>query len=1219
MKYFLFYQYGRSPEGNTRLPGGRRTRPGKQLLRTMKLIPILFLAALIHARASVYSQTVSLNARNSSLEKIFTEIRSQTGYNFLYSSQLLKSTVPVTVSAKASLESVLNEIFEKQPLTYTIIDKTIVVRKRPSVKRDPEPGPAPIEPKEINYDITWPRERKLVTELQANRVFEMRKLFQTVRGRVTDEKGEGLPGVSILVRGTSHGTTSDATGAFVLETAGENAVLVFSFVGYVAQEVPVSNRSFIEVSMAADIVALGEVVVIGYGQRSRKDLTGAISQITTEEIGKQTSMSPEMAMQGRMPGVFVGNPGSGPTARPEIRIRGVGTLGFNDPLYVIDGIPLTEGGAAATAATSGTNARNGDMRGPINVFALINPNDIESISVLKDASATAIYGVRAANGVILITTKRGKEGKARVDFNVRFGVQNVGKRYDVMGVNEYVDITREAWANRTDYIPGEPDLSLFDPGRPEYLGNSANYSRDWIENAFVKNAPIQDYNVSISGGTKMANYSVGAGYADQQDVVYADRFKRYSLSINTDFKITRWLTMGESFRVIYARNNTAPSRPGYGVSFVAPWQPFYDPSDPSGYARPGRIVNGAFRANGYGTGSMTQFMAQNPLQENRRDLVRNMGSFYAEINPFKGLRLRGTYSVDHSNNIREAFADQRSALYSHVSGIINTNEGNGYSRRINENLNLVGEFLVGYTTNFGNHSIDAIFNAMDQRVYWNNTQMSTTQRSPIPNWDQRRIEEGWAPTDKGLFYERSRYGLQGYMGRLSYDYNKKYYLDVTLRRDGSSRFAPGYNWGTFPSFGAAWRISDEPFMKAVSFISDLKLRGGWGRIGNQETQDFAFLSLINVNPKAAFGTNSAELPGNGAIGDAAALLNFPTPDLTWETNTTYNIGFDAELLQGKFRFSAEYYNRFTDGILQAYPIPALIGFIGNPVINLAQVSNTGFEFEGNFNQTVGDISFNAGFNLTTVRNRVLRLFNDVPVGSGSGRVQVGHSINSIFGYKTAGIFQSQAEVDAFLATTTDPGFSAFKGAGDIIYTDFAGAPDPGSPPSVFQQQGADGVVNNFDQTVIGKTIPGFYYGLNLGANYKSFDLSLFFRGIGDVQKSSSNGLLSAGGAGGNYLIEYRDRWTPANPSTTIPRAIQGDPSGNNRFSDRFVHSAAFIRLQNVQLGYSIPKELAGRIGFSSARVTATGTNLFVISRFPDLDPENITTPSSFIVGLNLGF
>lgn len=1032
---------------------------------------------------------------------------------------------------------------------------------------------------------------------------------------VSAEDNQPIPGVSVLVKGTNSGTVTDLDGRYTIE-AEPGAVLRFSFIGYMAFEATVSTQSAsINVALQPDITQLSEVVIVGYGERERKDLTGAISQISSKEITKQVAMSPEMAMQGRMTGVFVGNPGSGPTARPQIRIRGVGTLGFNDPLYVIDGIPLYEGGA------SSTSPRDGTLRGPINVFALINPNDIENISVLKDASATAIYGVRAANGVVLITTKRGKEGRMQVDLTANYGIQNINQRYDVMNVQQYVDITQEAWRNRPGFVAPIPDRFLFDPTHPDYLGNSPQFTNDWIDNSLVKNAAIQDYNLSISGGNQFSNYSVGVGYSDQQDAVYSDRFKRYSFSVNSDHKVKPWLTLGETFRVIYGDNQTAPARPNAFSSFVAPWQPFFDPNDPLGYARPGRNLGGAFRANGYGTGSFGNFRAISDLNRNERDLIRNIGSVYAELKPFKGFRIRGTYSVDYMTNTVQTFSQDISDLYSQTSGVINPNLGNPFGRRANENINLVGEVLVGYNTSIKKHNIDVILNVMDQRVKWNNTDQSIGQRSPVPNWDQRRIEEGWDPGNKNNFFERTIAGLQGYMGRLSYNYDRKYYLDATVRRDGTSKFGPGYKWGTFPSVAGAWRISSEGFMKDISWLSDLKIRAGWGRIGNQEVRDFAFLSLVNINLKNAFGVNSNEAPGNGVIGDAAALLNFPTPNLSWETVTTGNIGIDSEFLDGRLRFTAEYYNRLTDGILQEFPIPSLVGFIGNPVINLAQVTNRGFEFEGNLIERIGAVNVNLGFNFTTVRNRVERLYNDIPSGgTGSNRIQVGYPINSIFGYVTDGIFQTQAEVDAFRETTNDAGFMAFKGPGDVRFVDFAGAPAAGSPPSQFQSQGADGVINQFDQTILGKTIPGHYYGVNMGADYKNFDISIFFRGTGDVQRISTNGLLTIGGAGPNYLIDYVDRWTPENPSTTIPRAIQGDPSGNNRTSDRFVHNAGFLRLQNLQIGYTLTPELISKIGARTLRLSLTGSNLFVIApQFPDLDPENITTPTVFTFGLNFGF
>jgi TonB-linked SusC/RagA family outer membrane protein len=1034
-----------------------------------------------------------------------------------------------------------------------------------------------------------------------------------VKGRVTDQQNSPLPGVSVLIRGTTNGTVTDANGAYQLNVEEAEAVLVFSFIGYITEQVAVSGRAQVDVMLVPSIANLNEVVVIGYGQREKRDLTGAVSQISAKEITQQVNMTPELAMQGRMPGIFVSNPGSSPTARPEIRIRGVGTLGFNDPLYVLDGIPLTEGGNFGSARTA-------DLRGNVNIFALINPNDIESISVLKDASATAIYGVRAANGVILITTKRGKkDGRLRVDLSARTGVQNIGKRYDVLSTQQYVDITREAWANRPGFVPDGAVAPLFDPASADYLGNSPQYTADWEKAAVRRNAPVQDYSISVSGGSQASNYFVGLGYSDQQNVVYSDRFKRYSLSVNSDHKISKWFNAGQTLRLVYGQNDQDGGVGSLG-SFAAPWQPLYDASDPTGYARTRRTINNTSRAQGYGAGTGNNFVAIGDLNHNQRDLFRTTASLYGEITPLKGLRLRGTYSIDYLGNTRQVYEDQRMGFFVAAEGNARTAAGNAYNRRLSENLNRVGEFLIGYTTSIGRHNVDLVLNAMDQKVSWNNTQMQIGVSSPVPSWEQRRIEEGWPNANKSTFYERIPSGLQGYMARLSYNYNRKYYLDATVRRDGTSKFGPGYKWGTFPSFAGAWRVKSEAFLEKAEWLSELKIRGGWGRIGNQEVRDFAFLSLINVNPKAAFGTDGTLGAGNGRIYDAAGLSTLPTPDLSWEVVTTSNIGIETEFLQGKFRFNAEYYSRFTDGILQSYPIPRSMGIVIDPVVNLAQVSNRGFEFEGGYNQRWGKLAVNLGFNLTTVRNRVERLYNDIPVGGDQDRIQVGHPINSFFGYRSEGIFQTTQEVDTWKGQTTDRvGNPTFLSPGDVHFVDFAGAPAAGSPGSVFQSLGADGVINASDRTILGKSIPGYYYGINLGATYQHFDLSILFRGTGDVQRVSRNGRESIGGGGGNYLADYLNRWTAERPSSTIPRAVQGDPTLNNRFSDRFVRDAGFLRLQTVQLGYVFATGLVERFGMSNLRLTASASNLFVLSSFPDLDPENITTPTSFVLGLNLGF
>lgn len=1147
-----------------------------KLLLTMKLTFLLTVLNILAVSATGFSQSarLSLDLKNATLKEVFSQIEAQSSLSFLYKSDVVNPNERVTIQTSgATVKEVLNSLFNNKKVQYEILDNSLIVL--------------------LPYNESRQQQR--------------------VTGRIVDSvTGEPIIGANIVVEGTTMGTISDVDGNFSLDLNRPDAILVISYLGYTTERVIYTGQTGIEVRMVADVKKLDEIVVIGYGSRQKKDLTGAVVQINSSEITKQVTMSPELSMQGKMAGVFVSNPGASPTARPTIRIRGVSTLGYNDPLYVIDGIPLTEGGA------SSSSARTQDQRGDVNIFNLINPNDIESISVLKDASATAIYGVRASNGVILITTKRGSEGKPRIDVNASYGMQNIFKRYDVVNMQEYVDMSLEAY-NANTALAKDQYYPFFDKNSPDYLGNSKNYSKDWLNAALVENAPVQDYNISVSGGNKMSNYAVGSGYSKQQSPIYNDNFDRISFFLNSDHKLTSWLKVGESYRFVYSRFNDASTPNFSDMLLVVPWQPFYDPNGPLGFAPTGRTVNGKFVPYGYGLGTRNNFQAIDNFTETQRNILRNMGTFYAEVSPVKGLRIKGTFSFDYYTNKRESYAEPSRGLFENSRGTLYTGEGNTYGQRINENINLVKELLVGYNGKFGNHSVDIVLNAMDQTVKWNNTQLSVTKNSPVVSWEQRYINEGWDPLSKGGLYERYPSGLQGYMGRMSYNYASKYYFDATVRRDGTSKFGPGYKWGTFPSFAAAWRVTSEKFMEKVTWLDDLKIRGGWGQTGNQETRDYAFLSMVNVNPKAGFGVTSGTLTGDGIIYQAAALGDFPISNMSWETVTNTTFGFDAVMLRNRFTFTAEYYNRLTDGILQTISIPQVVGALNNPVVNLAKVENSGFEFQAGFNDKIGKVGYNVSANFTTVKNVVKNLYRGQPSTSGNSRIEEGYSMNFIYGYKTDGIFQTADEVAAWRAKTSDAGRESQKSPGDVRFVDLYGAPTADDPAGALKHYAPDGKIDANDMTYLGKTIPGYYYGINLGLNYKNFDLSMNFRGVGDVQRINTKGLQSIAGGGLNFYTDYRNRWTTTNPSNTIPRAIQGDPSGNNRISDRHVQDAGFFRFQNIQVGYSFDAALLKRVGISGIRCYVSGSNLFVISPYDDLDPEDITTPTTFTVGAHLSF
>lgn len=1142
----------------------------------MRLALFLFLFGLVSAHANIYPQNenLSIDIKNMPMRDALRQIEKASGIHFFMSDDLAVMDELVSLNVKnKSFDQVMHQVLDGCDLSYKIYDKNMVIITGGNV------------------------------------------LLQgiTITGIVTDKNSEPLPGVNVTIKGTKNGTISDINGNFSINLPNRDAVLVFSFVGFTSQEMAVGNRNVINIELTEDIQIMDEVVVIGYGSRAKKDLTGAVSQIGSEEVTRQVSISPQFAMQGKMAGIMVSNTGSSPVSRPEVRIRGVSTLGYNDPLYVVDGVPLTEGGASDTGAGAS------DFRGNVNVFNMINPNDIESISVLKDASATAIYGVRASNGVILITTKRGSEGKPRVDFSANYGIQNIFKRYDVVSMQETLDMANTA-INANSAYTKEYWYPLYDKTSSLYVGNSKDFSQDWMDAYMNKNASIQDYNITIAGGSKASNYAVGAGYAKQEDAIFKDDFQRYSFFVNSDHQLAKWFKIGESYRFAYTifDDHSEPSgEEGFrSISLINPWQPLYDPAREDGFALPGRSIEGTFRGYGYGPSTQGNFIGNDHYVVNERKMMRNLGTFYAELSPLDGLRFRGTFSFDYYTNDFERYEGIERGLFEVARGTPYTDAGNTYRLRQRTNINLIKEFLIAYANKFGKHSVDLILNAMHQDIKYNSLQASIDRESPIPSWDQAYINEGWPAENKGLFYNKSASGLIGYMSRLSYHFDSRYYLDATIRHDGSSKFGPGYKWGTFPSFAGAWRISSESFLNDVVWMNDLKLRGGWGQSGNQETRDYAFLSVVNFNPKAGFGSN---VEGDGTIYPAAVLGDFPITDMSWETVTTFSVGFDLIAWHNKLNFTAEYYSRDTDGILQSIVIPWTIGALNSPVVNLAKVNNRGIEFQVGYHDRFGEIGFNATANFTTVRNRVSNLYRNQPQSGGTDlRIENGYSMNYIYGFKTDGIFQTEAEVETYKANTDDVGYSSQKAPGDYRFVDLFGAPKDTDPDGALKNYAPDGLINEYDKTYLGKTIPGYYYGINLGADYKNWDLVLGFRGVGDVQRINSRGLNSMG-VGQNYYAEYRDAWTPQNKSTIVPRLIQGDPSGNNRISSRHVQDAGFFRFQNFQVGYNVDPGLLNKVGISRLRCHISASNLFVITPYNDLDPENITTPTTFTIGANFSF
>lgn len=1083
-------------------------------------------------------------------------------------------------------------------------------------------------------------------------------LAQDVRvtGVVKDKTDKPVAGASVIVKGTNNGVATDENGRFAI-TASQKSTLVITAVNHAPQEVVIGSQTSFNITLEAANAQMSEVVVIGYGTRQRKDVTGAVSTITSKDIEKSTAVTPELALQGKAAGVFVASGGGEPNARPVVRIRGVNTFGYSEPLYVVDGVPIYEGGSGVTGGAIG------DIRSPINIFSMINPNDIESMTVLKDASAAAIYGVRASNGVILITTKKGKTGKPRVEVYTTTGVQNIPVKKDVLNTQQYFDLVTEAYNNNPDMNAGAPVPigqkfgPLYDPSSPQYAGNSPTY--DWQQELKNKNATLQDYSVRVSGGSEGTTYYFSGGYSKTQSPLKGNNLERYSIATNFDSRISKYLQAGLNVRLV--QENSLVNTQGDLTTMMStiPFQPFYDASDPTGFAA---VASGTFEANPaydpslLNPGAPYVFAANDPqliwgpqtrfnvfafqaLNNNKYQLLNALGNAYIQIEPVTGLKLKGTLGGNYYFNLRKSWGDFDSWRFSQTPGNPYGNQdGNAkgsYGERQGRTYNLNKELTLNYNHTFNSdHNIDVILSASEQFARWNVSDLSGNVNYSDP---QYRGITNQPPYTQGFANILQEDALIGYLGRLSYKYKDKYYLDATVRRDGSSRLAPGHKWENFPSFAAAWRITSEKFFPVTTFIDDIKIRGGWGKLGNfQSAGYYKFLSGVSLTADYPIGSGSGDPYGTQTQG--AYLPDFANTTLTWEKARTASIGFDALLFKNKLSLTAEYYHKLTYDIIQSVSLPPNTG-IQNPAdLNIAEVSNQGIEVQLGYNTKLGPVDFNVSGNITTVKNRVEKLYRETPLGDEFGRIEEGYSMFYLWGYKVGGVFQTQQEIDQWRQShadvsigqnLTNPTDGYQYKPGDMYFQDVYGNPRDAKER---YSQTPDSLINSNDRTYLGKTIPGYYYGLNIGANYKGFDITIFFQGVGDVQRY--NGLkasMESMGSLANQWSSVLDRWTPTNPSAKMPRAVYGDPALAGRVSDRFVENAGYVRLKNLQIGYTIPKTALSKLGFiQNFRIYVSGVNLFTITNWTGLDPEAdsgdqgnlnniIPTTRQFLFGISATF
>lgn len=1043
------------------------------------------------------------------------------------------------------------------------------------------------------------------------------------------EDNTTIPGASVIIKGTTTGTTTDADGRFTLRVDDNSVVLQISSIGYVTQEIVVGTQTEIKVALAPDVQSLTEIVVVGYGTQKRKDVTGAISSVSSAMIEKVPVSSLDQSLQGRAAGVQIVNNDASPGGNASVLVRGIGSLasGGNAPLYVIDGYPTTEG------------------------INNINPNDIATIDVLKDASASAVYGVRAANGVVIITTKKGLKDKIQVSFDTYMAFQSKPKLYKILNAQDWATLSNTVEAN---------DVSGTYKGLALWHTPEALHTVDW-QNAMYRQGLTQNYSLAVRGGTDKVQTAVSFGHYNQKGIVLGSYFKRYTVGLNLDYQATKWLK--SSTNVKYT-NQDASNPYGTGQLFNLVINP---PTLDGGNNLTYQISDGNGNYGFYNPLQANVSKFSNPVYtvetnqyENKNNYVLASSSLEATL--LDGLKLKTNAGVNLSA-FSGSFFQPSDARAKEQYPSATSSQAN-YRQNMRNSFEWLWENTLAYDKTFGNHAINFVAGVSAQQ-----TTITSMGASGIPPNNTTR---DLAQSSNVQFDEygngRGITTLASTFARLTYQYNDKYMITGTVRRDGSSKFGPGHRYGTFPSAAVGWRIKNEEFLKNVPFLDDLKLRASYGKVGNQ-IPIFAnkwqtwyvgnFPANYNGGGKDNFG-----YPFNKIYQNGTALIQLPNPDLKWETDIQTDIGLDAAFLNGHITFTADWFNRDSEDFLLTLAAPPQTG-VNFMTRNVGSMNNKGIELALGYNGNIGsDFHLGANLTFTSIKNTLTSLtsgttfvtnFGSGTLGapgtasntgatngtvtlSGPGwdefsRSYVGHSVGEFFGYKSLGIIQTQAQIDAL--NTAAPGGIYYRAAtqpGDRLFADISGA--DGKP---------DGKVDALDRTSIGSPLPKFFAGLNLDGTYKAFDFNLYFYGsfgnkilnyveynLESFQKSGSEGVQ-------NVSVKYNNNyWTPERPSNRYTRPLANDNNTLNSVpSDVWVEDGSFVKLKNVTIGYTLPSALLNRATITKLRVYVSSQNLFFITKYTGLDPEigiqggnatqngvdNGTYPSSrtFTLGLNVTF
>ncbi len=1089
----------------------------KKFLNIMRISTLLLFVCIFASYASdLSSQTAKVNIANTrmTIGDFIKQVEKETGYMFVYNKGEIDANR--TVSLKKGNNTVgdcLNRIFDGTGVSFVFDDGYVVLTKH--------------------------------SQTQAAVSQQSGKL---VKGAVTDESGLSVIGANVFIKGTTVGTITDMEGNFSLEVPSDNDILVISYIGYVEQQIPVKNRKNWSIVLKEDAQNLDEVVVVGYGTQRKGNIATAVTTIKSDVLQNRPVQTVGEALQGQIPGLSVTAKGA-PGESPKLQLRGSSVLksdNSSEPLVLVDGVPAD--------------------------FNFLNPEDIESINVLKDAASSAIYGSRAANGVLLITTKRGKMGKPTFRYNGSVGVNTPMYMPQSISSAEYARIKNEAERNMGRApIYTDEDISKFANGTD--LNRYPN--TNWLDLA-IQNSVTTRHGLEASGGTEKVRYLVSAGVDHQTGIFPNTQQNVFNVRSSTDISITK--KFGISFDIRYqlrdmdALNNQEDI---YKQLIQA------DPTMVAYY------TDGSY---GYNPGFFTNPLV--PLYEGGQKYTNRheaSGIFKLDYEIIDGLKFTGIANVKYTFKNEESRA--RKVFYkNYFTQEVFENGENSFSDRRDYNAYYNLQALLNYKKSFGIHNLDILAGYQQESE---NSDWLKGARSGYPTdiiWELNPgPKDNWSNDGNG-----EHWALASFIGRINYDYDNKYILSLSMRSDASSRFAKGSRWSTFPSVAAAWRISQESFMKGIrSWLDDLKIRASWGQTGSA--------TGLGLYPSYTL-ISTGGLILNNTYQQIASLKTIGNQELTWEHSDMLNFGLDVKVLNSRLNFTGEYYIKNTKDILLEMPVPLEYGF-GKPNMNVGEVRNKGWELSLSWNDRINDFGYSISGNLSDNRNEVIDLGGTGPWKGSNTYTDVGLPFNSIYGYESMGLFQSDEEV------ANAPFQNSNTAAGDIRY----------------KNQNGDNKIDANDRVVIGDPNPHFLYGVNLGFDYKNFDLNMFFQGIGQKDRVIMDNFVRPF-YDSSIFEHHLDYWTPENTGAKYPRILNKDDGTHNyQQSDYWMINAGYFRMKNLQIGYTIPREILRPAGFDRVRVYFSANNLFTVSDFvPGMDPESEKSVSypfarTYSFGLNVQF